>query len=144
MCTIYVSYISSILYFEFHHIMQHKYNIICGNLLATLACQKFFLNMFAVLICYRTWFRTISGFLASLKYDKSKYCNVAIVTLFDILQNGDRNLHFTDGTSMVHFTQCLFHLYNEDSFNYNEDCFILYICILYVYIYVLQACCKLL
>ena len=63
-----------------------------------------------------------------------KYCNVAIVT-FDILQNGDRNLYFTDGTSMVvHFTQCLFHLYNEDSFNYNEDCFILYICILYVYI----------
>ena len=61
------------------------------------------------------------------------YCNVAIVT-FDILQNGDRNLSFTDGTSMVHFTQCLFHLYNEDSFNDNEDCFILYICILYVYI----------
>ena len=35
---------------------------------------------------------------------------------------------------MVHFTQCLFHLYNEDSYNYNEDFFILYICILYVYI----------
>ncbi len=65
--------------------------------------------------------------------------NAAIVT-FDILQNGDRNLHCTDGTSMIHFTQCLFHLYNEDSYNYNEDCFILYICILYVYIYVLQAC----
>ena len=64
--------------------------------------------------------------------------DVAIVT-FDILQNGDRNLHCTDVTSMVYFTQCLFHLYNEDSYNYNEDCFILYICILYVYIWTTSA-----
>ena len=56
------------------------------------------------------------------------------VLFLDILQNGDRNLHFTDGTSMVHFTQCLFHLYNEDSYNYNEDCFILYIYLICIYI----------
>jgi len=40
MCTIYVSFISSILYFEFHRIMQHEYIIYCGNMLATPAYQK--------------------------------------------------------------------------------------------------------
>jgi hypothetical protein len=77
-----------------------------------------------------------------LIFDYMGHCSMSILlsnqsaawVFFNLLQ-ADRNIQFTDGTSMVYFTQCLFHLYNEDSFNYNEDCFILYICILYVYIW---------
>ena len=64
---------------------------------------------------------------------KTKDKNISQHEYFIIKQmvQADRNLHCTAGTSMVHFTQCLFHLYNEDSYNYNEDYFILYICMYY-------------
>ena len=39
MCTIYVSFISSILYFEFHRIMQHEYFVIGGCTIKVLYFQ---------------------------------------------------------------------------------------------------------
>ena len=60
--------------------------------------------------CWSTKASTALGILDEIEwlpccfaFFSSVQINVAIIVTFDILQNGDRNLSCTDGTSMVHF-----------------------------------------